>query len=107
MSALSIDDLHALRTIVVVAMNGRRAEAWAEAGADFLGALRVDGNRAQPQLGEVARRALARVDEIAALYDRLGAVLDAELVAADPDRTRYPAAHARARDRMAKAAVAS
>lgn len=99
MSALGIDDLHKIRTLTVVAMNRARHDAEALAGHDFLAAVHVDGFRAQPRLGAVATRAMDRVDELAALHDRVGIVLDAELVASDPDGTNYPAAHARVRER--------
>lgn len=102
-SALDIYDLHKLKTLAVVAMNHARKDAEALAGADFLAALRVDGCRAQPQLGEQAKRGLERVDALAALADRVGIVLDAEMVAADPDGKNYPAAHARVRERAAAA----
>lgn len=99
MSTLSIDDLNAIKTIVVVAMNRERREAEARAGADFLQALRIDGERAQPQLGENARRAVDRTRELGELHDRIGGVLDEACVEADPDCKVFRAAHARVRDR--------
>jgi hypothetical protein len=105
-SPLSIDDLHALKSLAVQAMNRQRRAAEAIAGEDFLRALRIDGYRAQPQLGEQGRRSLAKVDEFRGLHERVGVLLDETLVAADPDRKLYPAAHERTTERLRLAAPA-
>lgn len=103
--AFTIDELRAIKTVAVVAMNQAYRDAATKAGEDFLSALRVDGERAQPQLGEVARRALNRAQDLRRLHDRIGVELDDTLVASDPDPDHplYPAATARVRERHERA----
>lgn len=106
-AALSIDDLVTLKTLAVREMNAARKHAEAAAGEDFLRALDVDSFRAQPSLGETARHRIDVWRERAALVDRISVALDDALIADDPDGTKYPAAHARVREREQNAAVAS
>jgi hypothetical protein len=99
----TIDELTDLKTLAVVAMNQAYRDAATKAGEDFLSALRIDGERAQPCLGEAATQKLDHAHELRDLHTRVGIELDDTLVAADPDRKLYPAAHARVRDRKAAA----
>ncbi len=99
---LSIDDLVTLKTLAVRSMNEERKRAEAAAGEDFVQVLGRDIEPPacwRPKLSATAQARLDVSRARAALADRVGVVLDDALVAADPDGTEYPAAHARVAER--------
>lgn len=99
--SLSVKDLRTLHRVTIKAKNEARRAAAAEAGADALRALRVDGFRAQLSVSPALQALIDHADRLSALAVRVGEEVDDALVATDASGRLYPAARERVLERQA------